>query len=57
MKMINEIIGNVFLYSNCITLIPVNCIGIMGAGLALEFKNKYYNEFLIYKNYCDKKIL
>lgn len=32
----------------------INCIGVMGAGIALEFKNKYPKMFSHYKEQCDK---
>ena len=45
--------GNIF-NSDCEFLVnPVNCVGIMGKGLALEFKNKYPLNFEIYKKACD----
>lgn len=45
--------GNIF-NSSCEFLVnPVNCIGVMGKGLALEFKNKYPLNFEIYKKACD----
>lgn len=31
----------------------VNCVGVMGGGLALAFKEKYPLMFLDYKHYCD----
>ena len=31
---------------------PVNCVGVMGAGLALEFGYKFYNASLTYKRMC-----
>jgi len=31
---------------------PVNCMGIMGAGLALQFKNKFRRNFDEYRNAC-----
>lgn len=31
-----------------------NCKGVMGAGLALQIKNKYPNVFYEYKNFCEK---
>ncbi len=34
---------------------PVNCDGIMGKGLALEFKNKYPEIFVPYIKECAKK--
>lgn len=36
---------------------PVNCIGIMGAGLALGFKQRFPAIFDAYKNYCDCGLL
>lgn len=45
--------GNIF-NSSCEYLVnPVNCVGVMGKGLALEFKNKYPLNFEIYKKACD----
>lgn len=32
---------------------PVNCVGVMGKGLALEFKKRYPKNFLDYKIHCD----
>lgn len=32
----------------------VNCVGVMGAGIALEFKNKYPKMFDYYKIACDQ---
>lgn len=44
--------------SQCEAIInPVNCVGVMGKGLALAFKNKYPDVFTRYKNACDKKTL
>ena len=31
---------------------PVNCVGVMGAGLALGFKNKYPQMFSVYQKHC-----
>ena len=36
---------------------PVNCVGIMGKGLALEFKLKYPEMFQWYKEQCNEKKL
>lgn len=33
----------------------MNCVGVMGAGLALEFKNKFPEMFHDYKIRCQKK--
>lgn len=44
--------------SSCQTLVnPVNCVGVMGKGLALQFKERYPQMFEKYKYYCDKKLL
>lgn len=32
---------------------PVNCVGVMGKGLALQFKNNYPQNFIEYKRHCD----
>lgn len=34
-------------------VIPVNCVGVMGAGLALEFKQRYPAVFADYKKACE----
>lgn len=36
---------------------PVNCKGVMGAGLAKQFKIKYSDNYTAYKNVCDKRLL
>lgn len=49
--------GNI-MTSSCQTLVnPVNCVGVMGKGLALQFKERYPQMFEKYKYYCDKKLL
>ena len=35
----------------------VNCVGVMGKGIALQVKTKYPEVFKRYKNICDKKML
>ena len=32
---------------------PVNCVGVMGKGVALEFKRAYPGNFVWYKNQCE----
>lgn len=32
----------------------VNCVGVMGKGIALQFKKTYPENFIAYKNACDK---
>ncbi|MBZ0291752.1 MAG: macro domain-containing protein [Anaerolineae bacterium] len=36
---------------------PVNCEGVMGAGLALKFKQRYPSAFLEYQDACRKKLI
>ena len=39
--------------SNCEFIInPVNTVGVMGKGLALQFKNLFPNNFLKYRQHC-----
>ena len=46
--------GDIFT-SNCQALVnPVNCVGVMGRGLALEFKEKYPENFRVYKTICGR---
>jgi O-acetyl-ADP-ribose deacetylase (regulator of RNase III) len=49
--------GNLFT-SPCQTLVnTVNCVGVMGAGIALEFKFRYPDMFSRYQEICLKKQL
>lgn len=44
--------------SKCQVLVnPINCVGVMGKGLALEFKNRYPKMFDKYKDLCDKYLI
>ena len=52
-----EKIGNLF-SSKCDWLVnTVNCVGVMGKGIALEFKNRYPAMFENYRNICKKGLL
>lgn len=49
--------GNIF-DSNSKTLVnTVNCVGVMGKGIALEYKLRYPEMFLNYKKSCEQKEL
>ncbi|WP_316795331.1 macro domain-containing protein [Pedobacter agri] len=49
--------GNIF-DSRAQTLVnTVNCVGVMGKGLALEFKKKYPEMFATYEQLCSEKLL
>lgn len=50
--MIEKSYGNVLLTDAQALVNPVNCVGVMGKGLALGFKETYPNNFLEYKAAC-----
>lgn len=55
--MIKFVKGDI-LKSKCDVLVnPVNCVGVMGAGLALQFKKKYPDMFKEYYRMCKNKLL
>jgi len=55
--MIKYIQGDIF-GSFCEALVnPVNCLGVMGAGLAKQFKQRYPKMFEEYKGVCYRKEL
>ena len=44
--------------TKCKTIVnPINCVGVMSKGIALEIKNRYPNMFEKYKEFCDKKLI
>jgi O-acetyl-ADP-ribose deacetylase (regulator of RNase III) len=55
--MVTIVKGKTIFESDAQTLVnTINCVGVMGKGLALEFKNRYPEMFNKYKSYCDKGI-
>jgi O-acetyl-ADP-ribose deacetylase (regulator of RNase III) len=49
--------GNIF-NSSCQTVVnTVNCVGVMGKGIALVYKLRYPNMFAIYKKHCDNRLI
>lgn len=51
--MIHSVEGNILL-SNAEALVnPVNCVGVMGRGLALQFKKKFPENFKAYATACS----
>ncbi len=55
--MIKKLKGNIF-NTNCEVIVnPVNCMGFMGKGLALEFKLLYPNMMDKYLKFCETKEL
>lgn len=49
--------GNLFEGNHFAIVNTVNCVGVMGKGIALQFKKRYPRNFLEYKRYCDSKQL
>lgn len=49
--------GNIFT-SECQTLVnTVNCVGVMGAGIALEFRLRYPKMYSQYVEFCNQKAI
>lgn len=49
--------GNIFT-SQCQTLVnTINCVGVMGAGIALEFRLRYPKMYNQYVEFCDQKAI
>lgn len=55
--MIKYVRGSMFDGQFDLLVNPVNCIGVMGKGLALQFRNKYPAYFAHYKKVCDAGLL
>lgn len=54
--MLKIVKGNIFT-SDCQTLVnTVNCVGVMGAGIALEFKLRYPTMFDLYVEQCQNRM-
>ncbi|KAL1029109.1 macro domain-containing protein [Haemophilus influenzae] len=45
--------GNIFSTQCDVIVNAVNCVGVMGAGIALEFKIRFPEMFKKYKEFCD----
>lgn len=50
-------IGDIFSKSADCFVNAVNCVGIQGSGIALDFRKRFNKAYIEYKNLCDKKIL
>ena len=55
--MISYIEGNIFDSPAQVIVNTVNTVGVMGKGIALEYKNRYPQMFEKYKNACEKHLL
>jgi O-acetyl-ADP-ribose deacetylase (regulator of RNase III) len=54
---ISEITGNIFTSSCEVVTVTVNCVGIMGAGIAKECRIRYQDLFERYAELCEKRLL
>lgn len=55
--MIEYVVGDIFSSPAQVLVNAVNTVGVMGKGIALEFKNRYPDMFLSYKKACENKTL
>lgn len=53
---IKFILGNLFDSKAEVLVNPVNCVGVMGKGLALAFKQKFPRAYEAYKAHCSQKL-
>lgn len=49
--------GDMFNYMADAIVNTVNCVGVMGKGVALEFKKRWKHNYTVYKKACDNKEL
>lgn len=55
--MIKYLTGDI-LFNKCQTLVnPVNCVGVMGKGLALRYKKAYPDMYIRYRSICQRGLL
>ena len=52
--MISYIKGDIFNSPAQVLVNTVNTVGVMGKGIALEFKNRYPEMFKVYQKECDE---
>lgn len=55
--MIKYMTGDIFESGADMLINPVNCVGVMGKGLALGFKRRYPDNYHFYEKYCRNKRL
>lgn len=49
--------GDIFKSDADVLVVPVNCVGVMGAGLAKEFKRRYLFGYHSYRYMCDAGLI
>lgn len=54
MAQIHYLTGDIFETGTEVIVNPVNCVGVMGKGLALQFKQRYPENFAMYEKACKK---
>ncbi|PCJ14820.1 MAG: hypothetical protein COB02_18585 [Candidatus Cloacimonadota bacterium] len=47
--------GDIFKENTEAIINTVNCVGVMGRGIALQFKKQFFENFKAYKTACEKK--
>ena len=57
MNNITFIKGNIFNTKAQTVVNTVNCVGVMGKGIALVYKLRYPKMFDIYKDYCHQHLI
>lgn len=55
MKMVEIVKGNLLQADAEALVNTVNCVGFMGKGIALQFKQAYPDNFRVYRSACEKK--
>ena len=55
--MLHYVTGDMFQPTYDAIVNTVNCVGVMGKGLALAFKHKYPENFTAYQQFCAKRKL
>lgn len=55
--MINFTHGNIFEAGTEAIINPVNLVGVMGKGLALQFKERFKNNFRLYREACKERTI
>ena len=53
--MFKKIKGNIFNTSAQVLVNTVNCVGVMGRGIALECKLRFPEMYKNYQKFCDQK--
>lgn len=50
--MIHTVQGDIFNAKTTAIVNPVNCVGVMGKGLALAFKDRFPDNYIVYRKLC-----